>query len=281
MRQRKNELTAERGLELLERHWKWVVVAFWLLFCAWFILTRLNAIWFFSLGDTDDNMRMMQVRGLLHGQGWFDLAQHRLAGSNIHWSRLVDLPIAGLILILRPLLGGAAAERFACGFAPLIPLSLAMTAMAVTIRRLIEPYIWPLGLIILVFACTSTMLMFAPERIDHHGWQLAFVALAISAIADRNRVRGGIVLGVATALSLAIGLEMLPYCVMAGAIVALRWIWDAAEARRLQAYALTLSGGSALGFAAFASNANQAMRCDALTPVWLSAVIAAASAGVG
>jgi len=81
-------------------------------------LCYLVAIQIFALGDTDDNMRMMQVRGLLHGQGWFDLQQHRLAGSNIHWSRLVDLPIAGLILLLRPLVGGAAAERWAVGIAP-------------------------------------------------------------------------------------------------------------------------------------------------------------------
>jgi len=43
----------------------------------------------------------MQVRGLLHGQGWYDLRQYRMnppGGANIHWSRLVDLPIAGLIL---------------------------------------------------------------------------------------------------------------------------------------------------------------------------------------
>src|SRR3954452_21568415 len=124
MRQRKDELTAEQGLELLERHWKWVVAAFWLLFCAWFIVSRYNDIRFFSLGDTDDNMRMMQVRGLLNGQAWYDLAQHRLAGSNIHWARLVDLPITGWIIVLRPFLGGAAAERWAVGIAPLIPYLL-------------------------------------------------------------------------------------------------------------------------------------------------------------
>ena len=37
MRQRKNELAAGRAVELLERHWKWAVVAAWLLLCAWFI----------------------------------------------------------------------------------------------------------------------------------------------------------------------------------------------------------------------------------------------------
>src|SRR3546814_18803119 len=68
---------------------------------------------------------------------------------------------------------------------------------------------------------------------------------------------------------------MLPYCAMAGAILALRWIWDRAEAPRLAAYAVALGGGSAAGFAAFASNANQVLRCDALTPVWLSVMVAA------
>jgi hypothetical protein len=269
MRQRKNELTAERGLELLERHWKWVVVAFWLLFCAWFIINRSNAIRFFSLGDTDDNMRMMQVRGLLHGQAWFDLAQHRLVGSNIHWSRLVDLPIAGLIVVLRPLLGGAAAERWAVGIAPMLPYLLLLFSVSLTVRRLVDPRAFPLAFLALFFA-GSTNGMFMPERIDHHGWQLALVALAISAIADRNRVRGGIVLGVATALSLAIGLEMLIYLALAATATALFWIADRDERERLGAYAVTLAGGTALAFLIFASDANRLAVCDALSPVWLS-----------
>src|SRR5215213_2030293 len=247
MRQRKNELIAEHGLQLLERHWKWLVVAFWLLFCAWFIVNRSDEIRFFSLGDTDDNMRMMQVRGLIHGQGWFDLQQHRLAGANIHWSRLVDLPIAGLILALRPLIGGAAAERWAVGVAPLIPYLLLLFSVALTVRRLIDPRAFPLALFALFYA-GSTNGMFMPERIDHHGWQLAFIALAVSAIADRNRARGGIVLGIATALSLAIGLEMLIYLAIAATATVLFWVADREERVRLGAYAVTLGGGTALAF---------------------------------
>jgi hypothetical protein len=37
MRLGKNELTAERVIALLERHWKWVTLLSWLLFCAWSI----------------------------------------------------------------------------------------------------------------------------------------------------------------------------------------------------------------------------------------------------
>src|SRR5690606_27037017 len=58
--------------------------------------------------DNDSLMRLTQVRDLLAGQGWFDLAQYRMGlegGFVMHWSRLVDAPIAGMILLLRPLLG--------------------------------------------------------------------------------------------------------------------------------------------------------------------------------
>src|SRR3954468_20799511 len=98
-----------RALELVERRWKLVVLLTWLGFCPFWIYSNQWNIRWFGLPDTDDNMRIMQVRALLHGQGWFDLRQYRLNppfGSNIHWSRLVDLPIAGLILSLRPFFGG-------------------------------------------------------------------------------------------------------------------------------------------------------------------------------
>ena len=114
----------------------------WLGFCAWFIFKKWIDIRYFGLGDTDDNMRIMQVRALLNGQGWFDLRQYRLNppfGANIHWSRLVDLPIAGLILALRPLLGGAGAERWAVAIAPLLPYLLLLFSLSLTARRLIHP----------------------------------------------------------------------------------------------------------------------------------------------
>ena len=44
-------------------------------------------------------MRAVEVRDFLNGQGWFDLVQHRLSPDHpfaMHWSRLADLPLAGL-----------------------------------------------------------------------------------------------------------------------------------------------------------------------------------------
>jgi len=262
----------------LDRYWlNWTLVA-WLGVCLWFLWDKQNNILWLSLGDTDDNMRLMQVRALLAGQGWYDLTNYRLdpalGGLNIHWSRLCDLPIAGLILLLKPMIGQAAAEKWACGIAPMLPLAVTMTGVSLTVRRLIDPRAWPVALVVLIASCTSTMSMYAPMRIDHHGWQLACLAMTVAGLCDPARARGGAVVGISSAVSLTIGLEMLPYCAMAGAITGLRWVWDGGEARRMQVYGVTLAGVSALGFAIFASNANQAMRCDALTPVWLSTVMA-------
>jgi len=261
----------------LDRNWlRWTLSA-WALVAAYYIWNRWGGIYWLALGDTDDNMRLMQVRGLLGGQGWYDLRQYRLnppAGFNIHWSRLVDLPIAGLILGFKPFVGTPWAERLACGIAPLLPLSVVMGALAFTVRRLVAPTAYALAFIILLGA-GAMMLMFMPMRIDHHGWQLACLSLTVAGLADERRARGGAIVGVATAVSLTIGLEMLPYGAMAAAIVTLRWVWDRGDARRLAAYALTLGGASAAGFAAFASYDNMAMRCDALTPVWLSVLVVA------
>ena len=268
-----------RAPELIDRHWKWAVLVVWLGFCGWFIFRKWLDIRYFGLGDTDDNMRIMQVRALLHGQGWFDLRQYRLNppfGANIHWSRLVDLPIAGLILALRPFLGGAGAERWAVAIAPLLPYLLLLFSLSLTVRRLIDPRAYPLAMLALFFAA-STNGMFLPERIDHHGWQLALLALSVAGIADPRRVRGGLVLGISTALSFAIGLEMLIYLAVAGSAMVLFWVHDAAERERLRDYAVALGGSSALAFLVFASNDNRQAVCDALSPVWLSDLLLASA----
>lgn len=266
--------------QLLDRHWRWVALAAWLGFAAWLVWQRWTGIQWLALGDTDDNMRLMQVRALLDGQGWFDLRQYRLsppAGLDIHWSRIPDLPIAGLILLFDPLVGRAAAERIAVSVAPLLPLGVTLFALGFTVRRLIAPSSYLLAYIFLI-GCTATILMFAPLRIDHHGWQLACLSLTLAGLADNRRARGGAVIGLSSAVSLSIGLEMLPYIVMAGAITGLRWAVDHGEGRRLGVYALTLAGGCALGYAGFASEANRVLRCDALTPPWLAAMLAAGAA---
>src|SRR4051812_50110784 len=142
-------------MERLERRWRWWVLLFWLATSALLLYGRWGAINAFALGDTDDNMRIMQVRALLAGQDWYDLRQYRLNppfGADIHWSRLVDLPIAGIRLALAPFIGGAEAERAAVAIAPVLPMGVAMAALAATVRRMLGPLAFLLALAILLCA---------------------------------------------------------------------------------------------------------------------------------
>ena len=262
----------ERLLNWASRRWLWITILAWLLGCAWLIYDRWAMIQLFVLTDTDDNMRLAQVRALLSGQDWFDLRQYRLdppVGANIHWSRLVDLPIAALITVGKWFTSGANAERFAVAVAPLIPYLVLAIALAQLSRRLIAPAAFLLMFVALWFA-GSTNGMYVPNRIDHHGWQLAMLGVAMVGLADPRKRRGGLVTGIASALSLSIGLEMLIYLALSAAAQVLMWVDDRDQRDRLAAYGVSLAGGTALGFLVFASYANRLPVCDALSPVWLS-----------
>ena len=264
------------------RHWRLILLGIWVATAALFLYNRWNAIQWFSLSDTDDNLRMMQVRALLAGQDWYDLRQYRLDppfGANVHWSRIVDLPIAGIILALKPFMSGAMAEKVAVSLAPMLPMILAFGGVAVAARRLVSPKAFALAVALLLCA-HSARGMWVPLRIDHHGWQLAMLAIAMAALIDPKRARGGLILGAATAVSLTIGLEMLLYLAVIGAAAALMWVRDAGEGRRLATYGASLAGGCAAGYLLFASNDNRQPVCDALSPVWLSAMVVAGAIAV-
>src|SRR3546814_21015116 len=79
-----------------------------------------------------------------------------------------------------------------------------MGGVAFTVRRLVHPLLWPLPLVFLLF-CGVMLPMFLPMRIDHHGWQLAMLSLTVAGLADDARRRGGLLGGLASAASLAVG----------------------------------------------------------------------------
>ncbi|MGJ3628675.1 hypothetical protein AB5I41_20390 [Sphingomonas sp. MMS24-JH45] len=73
--------------------------------------------------DPDDAMRLLEVRDWLAGQSWWDVGQHRLNGGDfpMHWSRLVDLPLAAAMALLDPVppgTGDVDPHRDGAGAAP-------------------------------------------------------------------------------------------------------------------------------------------------------------------
>jgi len=273
----------ERMMAWIERRWLLATLVVFVGACCWFLWDRWGQIHWLALSDTDDNLRLAQVKAWLAGQSWFDLRQHRLAppdGLNIHWSRIVDLPIAGILLISRPLVGELAATRIACAVAPMLAMAPALIAIVFAVRRLVHPRAYPIAFAIMMCA-QVTLFMWMPLRIDHHGWQLAMLALVVAGLADRDGRRGGAVAGGATAVSFGIGLELIPMMALAGVSIALRWAFDPDETPRLRAYAVVLGGGCALAFAGFASWDNRAMVCDVLSPVYLATLSLTAALLVG
>ena len=94
----------------------WLLVALALLLQYWTQTAE-------TLLDTDDAMRLAQLRAWLGGQGWFDLHQARMQppeGYDTHWSRLIDAGLAGLLFLFGLFTDGASAERLMRAWWPLL-----------------------------------------------------------------------------------------------------------------------------------------------------------------
>jgi hypothetical protein len=231
--------------------------------------------------STDDAMRLVEVRDFLAGQRWFDLTQYRLSppgGVAMHWSRLVDVPLAALIRIGETVLPTALAERAATVVWPAALLLVFLIGVARLARELADEAAARLALI---FAALMAPVLqhFRPGAIDHHNLQLVLLVWSL-ALAARAGVRDLALAGALSALSLAIGVEMAPAIAALGGAIALRWIVCGEPARRpTTAFALALAATTLALFAITVPPARYAVAaCDALSIVH---VTAAAVAGGG
>ncbi len=198
--------------------------------------------------DNDDVMRLVQVRDLLGGQGWFDLVQTRLGledGTPMHWSRLIDLPIALLVALFSLVLAPQTAEAAALFVWPSLTMLPILYALALGARSLGGPVASVVGLIAGVLFVMSVN-RFQPGSIDHHNVQLAIVAViaACLTLPDRSPRAFGVA-GFAAALAVAIGAETTPHVAIACAIVAVLWLWHG-EAMRAAACAFALAMAASL-----------------------------------
>jgi len=244
----------------------WLAAALLALVANWSMLGPAH------FGDGDDALRLQQVRDLLAGQGWYDLTQHRIAppgGVPMHWTRVVDLPLALVIVLLRPLIGMAQAESAALALVPLLTLLCAMLLAA----RLAAHRLGRRAAIVaavLVLAAFPASLRMMPLRIDHHGWQFVLALLALNGMAARSARAGGALAGLALALSLAISLEALPLAVIFAAVCALRLLRG--EPQWITAFLGLLAVASLALFAATRGVVDLVDHCDALSPVHLAAL---------
>jgi hypothetical protein len=233
--------------------------------------------------DPDDIMRLLQVRDWIAGESWFNVTQYRLnppAGVPMHWSRLVDVPIAAVILLTRPFLGQFGSETAAIVAVPLFTLGIVMLLVHAIGLKLTSARPALVAAIVTPFSLGALKQM-RPMRIDHHGWQIVMALAAILAALDDRPRRSGIIAGIAMALWLNISIEGLPYAAAVGALFAFCWAMAsddaAAEADRLRTYLATLAASSLLlfGLTHYPSTWLSQPR-DVVTPAHLAAFIVAA-----
>lgn len=234
-----------------------------------------------EFGDTDDAMRLVQTRDLLAGQSWFDRSQMRLAppeGVEMHWSRLPDAALAGLVAVARPFLSAADAERFAVAAWPLTLLFAWYGLLFSLGQRLAGGREGGLIALFLGFLAIPATGQFLPARIDHHGLQIVLV-FAFLAVLLRMREApwAGLAAGALAALMLRIGLETLP--ILLAAEIALALLWARAPERlskALRLHGLAFAGVAILGLPATISAADWwTVRCDSFSIVYVTAAVMA------
>ncbi len=198
------------------------VIGLWLAYC----LVRLALL---PLTGTDpvgpdDYMRLFEVRDLLAGQSWWDVTQYRVDppdGASMHWSRLVDLPLAAFAF--------AFGETAALVVVPLLYLLVALFALRAIMQRLgFGAGALLCGLAIMPFFPLLPG-NFAPMRIDHHAPQAVLGLACAALLLGRGRI-SAIAAGLLSAAWVVVSLEGLPLVAVLAGLFGLQY-WLERETR--------------------------------------------------
>ena len=231
--------------------------------------------------DTDDAMRMVMARDFLAGQSWHDLTAHRLNtpfGAELHWSRLIDLPLALLVLVSTPFVGADLALVAAGYVWPLLLLALLLWLSALLAHRLVGPD-GVLPALVLPVLSPAILAEFSPGRVDHHNvvilLTLAIIWTGIEAV---RRPRFAIACGLLAATALAIATESLPTVAAAILVMGLLWVGDPAQARSMRRFGLAFAGGAMVHLALFRPPIRWLEpACDVLSPVYVAVALVVAA----
>jgi hypothetical protein len=232
-------------------------------------------------GDNDSLLQLVQVRDLLADQGWFDMHQYRMGlegGFVMHWSRLLDAPLAAMILAASALTGNAAlAESITLVLWPALLFCLTMLFMLRASRRFAgESAVLPT--LVVGAAALYFIGIFSPGSVDHHNLQLMLTVASLSLLLDATLNRAAaLIAGSCAALTLAIGMESAPYAAVLGATTALLFAaGGSAERPVARDFGLGFAGTSALVFIATVPvSAWGAAQCDTFSVVQFAVAVLA------
>ena len=190
-----------------------------------------------DFAEPDNAMRLVRIRDMLGGQGWFDSVQQRLNppdGTPMHWAQWIDALLAAPLAMLAPMIGQANAE-IAVAFAWPLALLGAFMFLAVRVageigareglRREAE---WAAAILAaLAFPATEK---FAPGALDHHNVEIVLGMLAVFCMMHMKTSRpAAIGAGVALGLAMATAAEGVPLVVAGLGVAGVLWLLRPAE----------------------------------------------------
>ncbi|TPN84088.1 GtrA family protein [Mesorhizobium sp. CU2] len=235
-------------------------------------------------GDNDSLLQLVEVRDLLDGQGWFDMHQYRMGlegGFVMHWSRLLDAPLAAGMAGLAWLTGSMPlAEKVVQVAWP----SLLFFGTLFSIARAARSFAGA-GAVLPAIVIGGTALHFIgiydPGALDHHNVQLMLTIASLALLLEAPARPGAALFsGICAALTIAIGMESAPYAATLGACVALLFVADSTGERTIaRDFGLGFAGISALVFFATVQPSTWGVaQCDAFS---VAQFAVAAIAGTG
>ena len=277
---RKWQITAEL-IELKSARWIWCLLAV-IIVAVRHLASDGAAPISPKFGDTDDALRLLQIREFLASGNWYDTRLAAIGAPEAlqsHWSRLIDLPVAWLISIFALFTGYVRAELLAQIAWPLVLLFGLSRYMVYEVEHRVGRVDGaqsglPAGVIVLalLLLCPSGLFQFMPGRIDHHNAQ---IACAVVAVLLMQRALGspaqawklGAAAGAVMAVGLVVGFEALPLlAVTLGAACLLACFYKTARIAAA-ATVITLAIGLLIGFAATIHPSRwSTVECDALSP---------------
>lgn len=176
-----------------------------------------------TMPDTDDYTRFVQVFNWLDGQSWFDMRLPQLYPQHpigMHWARLVDIPLAGFLIAFEwighffkttmPRSGVAMVVAF---IVPCILLFFFLKLMRALARPLLGRRFAGVACFFIPL-CMQLVFQFLPMRVDHHAYIL--MGAGVGFLALQNMVLGvkprqmSMLAGLAIGLAMWNGAEILP-----------------------------------------------------------------------
>ena len=196
-----------------------------------FILHPFSPLYTHQLDDPDDYMRLNEVIAWLQGQNWFDLGVPRMspgAHTIIHWSRLVDMPIALVMSPLRlfmPLREAAFTAALIVPFGMLALLLILVVAGAQSFAGKDRAF---LAACVVLF---MPMIMFnvSMGRVDHHIYQILIAGFGILSLdrilSQTNGACFALMSAACFSCGLWIGTEALPWLILFTTCLAIAAAW--------------------------------------------------------